>query len=323
MSEFHVEVVKVGPVEKHPNADTLGITKVGEYPVIVRLGETNEGDLAVYVPVDCVVPDSDPRWSFLQGKTRIKAKKLRGVFSMGLLTPADPSWTEGQNVTELMGIKKYENPEEMGLRVQGGDNEHCPFVFPRYTDIEAYRKYPNVFDESQLVVVTEKIHGTNARFVFKDGRLWAASHHAVKKDDEKCIWWSIAKKYDLEKKLSAYPDVIIYGEIYGWVQKLRYGHEMNTASLRLFDAFDMQTGQYLHWSSLNALAGRLDLDLVPILYEGLFDKEKILPMAEGQTTLGADHVREGIVIKHMYERYDPTIGRAILKHVGQGYLLSQ
>lgn len=28
MSEFHVEVVRVGKVEKHPNADSLSITKV-------------------------------------------------------------------------------------------------------------------------------------------------------------------------------------------------------------------------------------------------------------------------------------------------------
>lgn len=38
MSEFKVEVVKVGPVEKHPNADSLGITKVYDYPVIVKKG---------------------------------------------------------------------------------------------------------------------------------------------------------------------------------------------------------------------------------------------------------------------------------------------
>lgn len=37
MSEFHVEVVRVGPVTKHPNADTLSITNIhGGYPVIMR-----------------------------------------------------------------------------------------------------------------------------------------------------------------------------------------------------------------------------------------------------------------------------------------------
>ena len=52
MSEFHIETLRVGPLERHPNADNLSITRVRDYPVILRTGELQEGDLAVYVPVD-------------------------------------------------------------------------------------------------------------------------------------------------------------------------------------------------------------------------------------------------------------------------------
>ncbi|RYE90041.1 MAG: RNA ligase, partial [Myxococcales bacterium] len=88
MSEFHVRVVRVGPIVKHPQADNLSIAQVFGYPVIIRTGEYAEGDRAVYVPVDSVVPEGDPRWAFLGEHRRIRAKKLRGVFSMGLLTAA-------------------------------------------------------------------------------------------------------------------------------------------------------------------------------------------------------------------------------------------
>ena len=57
MSEFHVQVVQVGPVTKHPNADSLSCSEVDGYPVIFRTGDYVEGDRAVYVPVDAIVPD--------------------------------------------------------------------------------------------------------------------------------------------------------------------------------------------------------------------------------------------------------------------------
>jgi len=115
MSEFHVEVVRVGPITKHPNADTLGLTQYRDYPIIIKIGDFEPGQLAVYVPVDSVVPADDPRWAFLNGSCRIRARKLRGIFSMGLLTKADPTWTEGQNVAAELRITKYEPPEPTKL----------------------------------------------------------------------------------------------------------------------------------------------------------------------------------------------------------------
>ena len=177
MSEFHVQVVRVGPVDKHPNADTLSITHVYAYPVILRTGDFHEGDLAVYVPVDSLVPD-EPRWAFLDGHNRIKAKRLRGIFSMGLLTPADPSWVEGQDVVDTLGITKYEPPDPATM---GGENEKDPGFLPCYTDIEGLRRWGDVLVCGEEVVLTEKVHGANGRWVWRDGRLWAGSHTCIKK----------------------------------------------------------------------------------------------------------------------------------------------
>lgn len=75
----------------------------GGYPVILRTGELQQGDKAVYIPVGALLPADDSRWDFLRKPGEhvpfeIVAKRLRGIFSMGLLTPAEPSWQVGQDV---------------------------------------------------------------------------------------------------------------------------------------------------------------------------------------------------------------------------------
>ena len=138
MSEFHVNVVRFTNVVKHPQADSLYIAKIhGGYPVIFKGkefgGSFSEGDLAVYIPVDSVVP-ATKEWAWLsppveqllpggekvmvepevprEKDRRVRAKRLRGVFSMGMLGVPPEGAVEGQDVAELMGITKYEEPEE-------------------------------------------------------------------------------------------------------------------------------------------------------------------------------------------------------------------
>lgn len=164
MSEFQVRVVRIGPVRKHPNADALSITEVGGeggYPCILRTGEFHEGDLAVYIPITALLPADDPRWAFLlkQGEQppprgiEVKAKRLRGVFSMGLLTKPDPGWEEGRDVAAELRIVRAEPAEP----TEG--NEPDPGLMPVYTDILGLRGNPGVLHEGEEVVILEKIHG--------------------------------------------------------------------------------------------------------------------------------------------------------------------
>lgn len=321
MSEWKVQVVKVGALTKHPNADRLMQTKVFDYPVITGVGEFQEGDLAVYVPVDSVVPADDPRWTFLQGHNRIKAKRLRGVFSMGLLTKAVEGMKEGEIVAEQLRITKYEPP--IGA-VTGGEAEKCPFDWPKYTDIESIRRYPDILKEGEEVVLTEKIHGTSARFTFKEGRLWVGSHNEVKKGIQGSVYWNAAAKHDLAYRLQQFEGIAIYGEVYGWVQDLRYGHNPGAVSLMLFDAMDLSTFRYLDYDAFVDLAKSLDVPTVPILYRGPW-KESLKALAEGKSVLlgpskAIDHVREGFVAKPVKERFDERVQRVILKYHGEGYL---
>ena len=118
MGDWRTETVIVGKVEKHPNADTLSIATVfGGYPVIIKTGEFKEGDYATYVAVDTLVPVAEERFKFLdsgKGRTheRVKAKKLRQVFSQGLLVAHVPGTVEGEDVSERLGCLKYVPPSE-------------------------------------------------------------------------------------------------------------------------------------------------------------------------------------------------------------------
>src|SRR3989338_1193541 len=102
MSIFKVEIVPV-KLEPHPNADTLSIVKVFDYTVCVRTVDWQDKSIGAYIPPDSVVPN-DANFAFLQGKTRIKVRRLRGVVSMGLLVPAPAGSQIGQDVAELLGV---------------------------------------------------------------------------------------------------------------------------------------------------------------------------------------------------------------------------
>ncbi len=316
MAEFKVEVVRVGPVTKHPNADTLSLTEVFAYPVVIRTGELAEGDRAVYLPVDAVVPEGDPRFAFLGEHRRIKAKRLRGIFSMGLLVRADPAWEVGQDVAALLGVVKYEPPPRL---VMGGDNEPCPFAFPKYTEIENYRRYPDVLREGEEIVVTEKLHGTNSRFAFHEGRLWCGSHSGIKKRDPSVVWWKVAEAIGLEERLKAAPGVALYGEVYGDVQDLKYGLGRGELRLALFDALELSTLRYLGWDRTVEVARAVDLPTVPVLHRGPWGRD-LLALANGSSMLAA-HLREGVVVRAVAERFEPDTDRPMVKVIGEDYLL--
>lgn len=132
-----------------------------------------------------MVPIADQRFAFLAGKTkgsfaRIRAMRLRGIFSMGLIVRPDADMTEGAEVRERMGIGIYEAPEVGG----GGSYEsgypgRDPGCLPCY-DIEGARKYHRLLAEGEEIVLTEKIHGANARFVHDGGEFWVGSRTTFK-----------------------------------------------------------------------------------------------------------------------------------------------
>ncbi len=339
MSEFHVNVVKLGPFTRHPNADTLDVTKVFDYTVVAKRGNFKEGDIVVYVPIDSVVPDTE-EWHWLaprnaEGTERfpvgqvpekyrvIEAKKLRGIFSQGMLAPLPAGdWQEGADVCSVMGIVKYEPPVPL---VMHGECEAAPkgWMFPVYTDIEGMRRYPNILQEGEEVSVSEKVHGTNYRVVHDGDRLWVGSHTQIKKRDESNVWWQIAAQENLEDKLAKAPFHVFFGEVYGQVQDLKYGVKSGSR-LRVFDVYDVKSQRYLDFEDAVSLTESVGLTFVPILYKGKWT-EDLNSLCENVSELArvsnVEQISEGFVVRPCTERWHPEIGRVVLKRHGEAYLL--
>lgn len=75
----------INKVEKHSNADSLDIVEVANYKAIVKLGSFKEGQKCVFIFPDSVLPDK-PWAAFYRSKSkRVRACKIRGVWSMGIV----------------------------------------------------------------------------------------------------------------------------------------------------------------------------------------------------------------------------------------------
>jgi RNA ligase (TIGR02306 family) len=320
MTEFRVEVVRIGSVRKHDNADTLSITDVhGGYPCVFRTGEFIEGDLATYVPVDAIMPDL-PEWSFLGSRRRIEAKRLRGIFSMGLLTKAPDGFEEGADVRDVLGVEKWDPSEDVapagGPRVKTlceDDEPHGPATLIPVYDIEGYRRHKGVLVDGEEVVLTEKIHGENARLFHDGSRLWVGSRTRWKRLDSECAWSAYARRESLTERLAAWPGLVFYGELYGNTD-MKYD-AAGGRRLRIFDVFDTSRMAYLDHDVAATKAP--DLERVPLLHRGPWSRD-LLSLCEGTSTLGG-HIVEGFVVKPVRERVS-HMGRVILKMVGEGYL---
>lgn len=109
----------------------------------------------------------------------------------------------------------------------------------------------------------------------------------------------------------------MYGEIFGQVQNLKYG---SIGGQLFFAAFDiLWEGKWWDFDEARIIGDQLSW--VPLVYRGPFVKEQILEFAEGDSSWpGAQHYREGVVIKPIRERTDNKIGRVQLKVVGNRYL---
>lgn len=350
MSEFRVPVVRVPAFGKHPNADTLNLTSINGENVIFKAGEFQKGDLAVYVPADAVVPSEVPGTEFLDKyHRRVRPVRLRGIYSEGVLLPISvlrdfiDKRDVGEDVQDILKITKHEDPIPAHL---SGEVETDPGCCPVY-DIENYKKYKALLAPGERVVVTEKLHGTNARYVYIPGRglmvgsrnnfwkrapkpatgvrlLWQKlkaklTGKAIQKHRNN-LYWATAETYGLEEKLKNYPHRVVYGEIYGQVQDLKYDSKPGQTWFRVFDVYDLKTKRWLDWDTVRTICMGLGLETVPVLYDEPFSHEILEGLVEGKSAI-ASHFREGVVVKPANTRYDPTHGRVILKWVSETYKL--
>ena len=178
MSTFDCKVVPI-TILPHPNAEKLELAQVADYRCVVGKDLYKTGDLVAYIPEAAVIPEDQLKffgyWNEEQDKgmlagskgDRVKAVKLRGEVSQGLVFPVDkianylgkPNlFVPGDDVAPLLGITKYEPPIPVGM---AGEVYNAGSWLTVDYDIENLKKYPDVLQEGEEVIFTEKLHGTS------------------------------------------------------------------------------------------------------------------------------------------------------------------
>lgn len=336
MAEFKCEVVEI-EIEEHPSADLLELAVIGGgIRCIVRKDQYKTGDHVIYIPEASIVPDDILEELGLTGKlsgkakNRVKPVRLRGVLSDGLIMPLREKMNLGDDVTEILGVKKYvpEVPSSMS-----GEVHAVAGATYKYDFSNLYR-VPDIFNDVDHVVVSEKLHGTfcgisimpdNTIHVWSKGL--GGDRGLVFKNNEKNMVKNVYMQTlfpDYTERIlevrKAFPEaeskvVRIFGEVFGKVQDLTYGIDGKS-----FRAFDIMVGnEYVDWAVMYDVLKEVNIPMVPFLYTGAFDIDEIDKLAYGTTTLNADHIREGIVIRAIEEQRHEEHGRCIAKIVSDDY----
>jgi RNA ligase len=234
---------------------------------------------------------------------------------------------------------------KIGIRTRHSDNDSRgeKLGIPSY-DVDALKNYKNVFKEGERVIVTEKIHGSNARYVFVDGVMYAGSKNYWKSPDSKDIWRRVLEyNPSIQHFCEAHPGYVLYGEVTP-TQGNKYNYGSNDPQ---FFLFDIRTPDG-RWLDYDEMIDMLETDpngafiqRVPFIarcpyhadfsyssgVEGFTSYALSVPptiaLADGPSLVPYhDYIREGVVIKAEKERKNlgTSLNRAQLKVVSNQFL---
>lgn len=301
---------KIAGVRPIPEADAIECVTVDGWDVVTKKGEFQVGDLAIYLEIDSWVPTAlapflskgkEPReFNSVKGE-RLRTVKLRGQLSQGLLLPYATLGRiaqEGEEVTEELGIQKWERP--INPQLAGLAKGNFPSFIPK-TDQERIQNIKHVLeDREERYEVSIKLDGASFTAFHRDGHFGVCSRNLELKPSDTNAFWQVANKYLLERTLPAMGNFAIQGELVGpGIQ----GNQENLKELELyvFDVFDIDAQTYLDSSSRYDFVETLNLEQIPILFhyrEAPETLEEILKLAEGPS-LNPKANREGLVFKSL------------------------
>jgi RNA ligase (TIGR02306 family) len=338
-------VGKIGSVSEIPGADNIELVTVGGWNAITKKGEYQVGDKVVVATTDAVIPqdlsDLMGVTNYLRKGQRVRTVKLRGVYSECLLIPfkylapksLENNVNEGDDMMGILGITKYEPPVKTVQLSVGGRKVkyHQNPNFKVYYKFPNQKNVPDMFNEEDEVVITRKLHGTNARYgiVRKKklslwdrvkmlfGNHWVAfeyvygSHNVEKGSDSQGfyatdVWKTVANNYDIRGKLWQHvkdtyeptdltEGVVIYGEIYGAGIQKNYEYGLTDVK---FAGFDVEVdGVYQPYINETVHFDCLQLPQVELLYQGNWSKEEQDKYVFDNYIEGTKVPHEGIVVK--------------------------
>lgn len=359
LATFRV-VNNISPIE---GADQIEVAQVDSWKVVVRKGEFSIGSIVVYFEIDSWIPTTLAPFLTKPGSTpkkfnevegeKLRTIKLRGQISQGLImsiadiTKVVPDFMqkveevggvgEGTDLTELLGIMKWEIPEfiwSKGYKPKG----NFPSFIPK-TDQERVQNLTKYFDEMKTAKweVTEKYDGSSLTVYYSkhgdDVREGVCSRnldlHMEVENGVLNSYWDIALREKLLDKLrdvnvQTGANLALQGEMVG----IKIGtniYKLNGRDFWLFDIYDIDAGRYYTPAERQEFAQKYEIKHVPVLFKEYQIPEDytvvdLLKFAEGKSVLNPKTEREGLVFK----RVDPKQGACTVnsfKAISNNYLM--
>lgn len=248
-------------------ADFLQLALVDGWQCVVRKDEFTVGQKVVYFEIDSWVPylyapflkkgEKVRTFKGVDGD-RIRTIKLRGQLSQGLVIPIPLAvekaglLAEGDDVTEVLGVQKYER--ELPASLQGMAKGSFP-SFIRKTDQERIQNLKRSFErwkeESVWFEVTTKLDGSSMTVYCKDGQTGVCSRNLELKVEENpdntFVKTMIDRNIHIALKKyceSSHSNLALQGELMGpGIQGNREG--FTDYRFFLYDIYDIDQQKYI------------------------------------------------------------------------------
>lgn len=333
MSERKLATIRrIAEVKSIEGAEFIEAVRVDGWWVVAKKGEFPVDSLAVYMEVDSFVPTEiapfltkaghEPKeFEGVKGE-RLRTVKLRGQLSQGLLLPISilPTTTVievGNDVTELLGVLKWERP--ISPQLAGFAKGNFP-NFLRKTDQE---RVQNIGVQLQYYInqtfeVTIKLDGSSCTIFSYNEEDGVCSRNLELKRDENNAFWRIALEYDIHKKIRACGrNLAVQGELIAPNIQGNY-EKVNKPEFYVFDIFDIDKQEYMLPSERQDFCKILNIQHVPVVdkaFSMIDNVDALLDMAEGNG-MNVGVKREGLVFKHNNSEFS-------FKSISNSYLLKE
>jgi len=334
-------IQKILNIEPIDNADAILKTTILGWECVIKKDDGFQvGDLVCYVECDSIMPEK-PEYEFLrERKFRVRTIKLRKQISQGLILPLSilpkGKYSEGDDVTKILGVTKYLNPSEQTEgrleqeRIAREKNKIKIFLmknkwfrklfrkekigFPKFiskTDEDRIQLFPNIceIEKDTLFTVTEKLDGQSGTWwLLKVKKLFGykyvfgvCSRNLLRGKEDNSSYWKIANKYNmktiLEKLIGDNLWVAIQGEIIGeGIQ----GNKYRIKDIDMYAFNLLYPGWKVDHETMIQKLNSLGVKIVPTISYSINLEETIPEMVEsskGKSVI-ADILREGIVVRN-------------------------
>ena len=342
MSERLATIQKIHSIQPHPNKEVerLEVAKIKEWPVCIPKGQYSENELIIYIAIDSIVPET-PQFEFLRKqKFRVWNARFKGAPSSGLVcklsdfnfqTSGNPHFqvNEGDDVTEQLGIKKFEKP--IDIQIGGDAKGGFPTNLISISDEDNLLSYPEALQElvGKRIYITQKADGSSTTFIYNNNEFKACSRRLELKEGSG-FPWRVVDKYDIKNKLNKFqerfpnvPGVAFQAEAVG--PKLNGNRmELKDIQMRVFRAKDLNTNNLFSLRELRDFCMYYDFPMVKIVDEFDFipeihTVEYFRKLADSQL-YDNGKPGEGIVVAPCNPFYSNILGKMwSIKLINQNY----